>query len=61
MTILQQKERIMARLSRYNLAAVARDTDLSYQTVLAVVRGSNTNPSLETLTKLETFLNTTEQ
>lgn len=50
-------EQIAKLLADRNIKKVSISTGLSYRTVLSIARGSNTNPSYETLKKLEAYFN----
>ena len=49
-------ERIKKALADRNLARVAAATKLHENTVRAIAAGKNTNPTLETLNRLNTYL-----
>lgn len=49
-------EKIKKALADRNLARVAAATKLHENTVRAIAAGKNTNPTLETLNRLNTYL-----
>jgi hypothetical protein len=47
---------IRDKLSKANIALVAKSTGLHYNTVYKIARGGNINPSLDTVIKLSDFI-----